>query len=88
MELAVRDRGLGIPAEKRAQLFERFYQAHRNGHYGGLGLGLYISRQIVALHGGTIRAEFPADGGTRFVVSVPVGLDEPGTAAVVSLPRC
>jgi len=72
IELAVRDRGPGIPAEKREQLFERFYQAHANGHQGGMGLGLYISRQIVELHGGNIRAEFPSDGGTRFVVRMPI----------------
>jgi signal transduction histidine kinase len=37
----------------------------------GMGLGLYISRQIVELHGGSIHAEFPGDGGTRFVVRLP-----------------
>ena len=52
--------------------FERFYQAHGDGHKSGMGLGLYISRQIVELHGGRISAEFPVDGGTRFVVSLPV----------------
>ena len=84
VDLAVRDHGLGIPVEKRAALFERFYQAHRAGHRGGLGLGLYVSRQIVELHGGTIRAEFPAEGGTRFVVRLPVGLDRPDTAEASS----
>ena len=68
----VRDYGLGIPPEKRAHIFERFYQAHLNAHKSGMGLGLYISRQIVELHGGTRRAEFPADGGTRLVVTLPV----------------
>jgi signal transduction histidine kinase len=70
-ELAVRDFGLGIPHEKRGQIFERFYQAHGEGHRSGLGLGLFISRQIVSLHGGEIHAEFPDDGGTRFVVRLP-----------------
>ena len=37
----------------------------------GMGLGLYISRQIVELHGGTIHAEFPDTGGTKFVVTLP-----------------
>ena len=37
-----------------------------------MGLGLYISRQIVELHSGSIEAEFPEDGGTRFVVRVPL----------------
>jgi excisionase family DNA binding protein len=75
VELSVRDHGIGIPPERRGQIFERFYQAHDNGHRSGIGLGLYISRQIVELHGGEIRAEFPSDGGTRFVVSLPTGSD-------------
>jgi signal transduction histidine kinase len=70
IELAVRDRGLGIPEEKRAQIFERFYQAHDNGQRG-MGLGLYVSRHIVELHRGQMWAEFPPDGGTRMVVRLP-----------------
>jgi signal transduction histidine kinase len=72
-ELSVRDHGLGIPPEKRAQIFERFYQAHGGGHRSGLGLGLFICRQIVEMHGGTITAEFPEDGGTRVIVRIPLG---------------
>jgi two-component system, sensor histidine kinase len=72
IRLAVRDHGIGIPLEKRASIFERFYQAHAEDHRSGLGLGLYIIQQIVAKHGGEITAEFPADGGTRFVVRLPV----------------
>jgi PAS domain S-box-containing protein len=71
VELSVRDHGLGIPPEKRGQIFEQFYQAHEGNYQGGLGLGLYISHQIVELHGGEIRAEFPSDGGTRFIVRLP-----------------
>jgi len=72
--LSVRDRGVGVPAEHRAHIFDRFYQAHAGGpltSMAGMGLGLYISRQIVELHGGTIHADFPADRGTQFVVSLP-----------------
>jgi excisionase family DNA binding protein len=76
VRLSVRDRGLGIPEEQRGQIFERFYQAHENGHQQGLGLGLYICRQIVELHGGEIRAEFPPDGGTSFVVRLPLQQDD------------
>ena len=71
IEIAVRDRGLGIPPERRSRIFERFYQAHQDTHSSGMGLGLYVSRQIVELHGGEIRAEFPPDGGTRFVIRLP-----------------
>jgi signal transduction histidine kinase len=72
LEISVRDHGLGIPPDKRAQIFERFYQAHGNRHKSGMGLGLHISRQIVELHGGELTAEFPADGGSRFVVRLPL----------------
>ncbi|TMF04436.1 MAG: two-component sensor histidine kinase, partial [Chloroflexi bacterium] len=54
--------------------FDRFYQAHAGGaltSMAGMGLGLYISRQIIELHGGTIRAEFPDDGGTCIVITLP-----------------
>ncbi|HEY6958298.1 MAG TPA: ATP-binding protein [Candidatus Limnocylindria bacterium] len=67
--ITVRDRGLGVPPEHRNRLFDRFYQAHPDR--SGMGLGLYITRQIVERHGGTIYAEAPSDGGTRFVVSIP-----------------
>lgn len=71
VELTVRDHGLGIPSDQQGQIFERFYQAHGNDHASGLGLGLFISRQIVELHGGQITAEHPTDGGVRFRVRVP-----------------
>jgi signal transduction histidine kinase len=72
VHLAVRDRGIGIPVEKRADIFERFYRAHDEEHRSGLGLGLYISQQIVESHSGKIAVEFPPDGGTRFIVNLPV----------------
>lgn len=74
--IAVRDHGLGIPPERRNHIFDRFYQAHAEPSLGGLGLGLYISQQIVELHQGNLSVEFPPDGGTRFVVCVPRDLDE------------
>jgi signal transduction histidine kinase len=77
VRLAVRDHGIGVPPEHRGQIFERFYQAETvpTKHASGMGLGLYISRQIVELHDGRIAAEFPPDGGTRFVVTLPTGAD-------------
>jgi signal transduction histidine kinase len=69
--LVVRDHGVGIPPDDRPHVFERFYQSQSGDQRGGLGLGLYVSRQIVELHGGRIEAEFPDDGGTRMVVSLP-----------------
>jgi excisionase family DNA binding protein len=72
VELSVRDHGLGIRPEKRPQIFERYYQAHGDGFRSGMGLGLYITREIVELHGGAIQAEFPEDGGSRFIVRLLV----------------
>lgn len=73
--ITVRDRGSGVPPEHRPRIFDRFYQVCGQAAQAGLpglGLGLYISRQIVELHGGTIAAEFPEDGGTRMAVTLPV----------------
>jgi signal transduction histidine kinase len=73
LELTVGDRGVEIPIEARNRIFERFFQARSDDATQGLGLGLYVSRQIVELHGGRIQADFPTEGGTRFVVTLPVG---------------
>jgi protein-histidine pros-kinase len=71
VQLAVRDHGLGIPEEHRAHIFDRFYQAHASSFRSGLGL--YISREIIALHGGQLTVEFPPDGGSLFVARLPIG---------------
>ncbi len=76
VKLTVRDRGVGVSPEHREHIFDRFYQAHAGGPLtgmAGMGLGLYISRQIVEMHAGSIVAEFPEDGGTRVVVRLPSG---------------
>lgn len=72
LHVSVRDYGPGIPSERRDRLFDRFYQARAGDRRSGMGLGLYISRQIVEQHGGHIQAEFPTDGGTRLIVELPV----------------
>ncbi len=77
VRIAVRDHGIGVPPAQRQRLFGRFFQASRRPA-GGLGLGLYISRRIVELHGGRIWAEFPEDGGSLFVVTLPLRRGEGG----------
>jgi PAS domain S-box-containing protein len=77
MHLVVRDYGIGIPAEHLPYIFDRFYQAHAGQHFAGvvgMGLGLYISRRLVEMHGGTIGIDSPPDGGTRVTVTLPVGV--------------
>jgi two-component system OmpR family sensor kinase len=79
--IRVRDHGPGVPPERREHLFERFYRAGEQDHVAGLGLGLYISRQIVALHRGTLDASFPEDGGT--CMTVTLSLDAAADSATV-----
>jgi PAS domain S-box-containing protein len=69
--LTVRDFGIGIPAEMLPRIFERFERAVSSRAYGGLGLGLYIVRQIVEAHGGCIRVMSQPGEGATFVVELP-----------------
>ncbi|HKG78182.1 MAG TPA: PAS domain-containing sensor histidine kinase, partial [Pyrinomonadaceae bacterium] len=75
VDLVVTDTGAGIPPEFLPYIFERFRQADTSEKrtHGGLGLGLSIVRNLVEMHGGSVRAESKGDGcGTRFVVSLPI----------------
>jgi PAS domain S-box-containing protein len=70
--LTVRDHGIGIAAEDQARIFERFERAVSARHYGGLGLGLWIVRQVAEAHGGRIAvASVPGEGST-FTVELPM----------------
>jgi signal transduction histidine kinase/ActR/RegA family two-component response regulator len=72
--ITVKDDGQGIPAEFLPHVFDRFRQADGSitRHHGGLGLGLAIVRQLVELHGGTVRAQSEGeDRGATFVVELP-----------------
>lgn len=73
LELAVTDTGTGIAPEDLPHVFERFYKADRSRtrRGSGAGLGLAITRSLVQLHGGTIRAESAPGRGSRFVVELP-----------------
>jgi two-component system OmpR family sensor kinase len=68
----VRDNGLGVPEQKRAQLFKRFFRAHEDitGEIDGTGLGLSIVRETAASFGGKAWAEFHEDG-TAFYFTMP-----------------
>jgi signal transduction histidine kinase len=71
--LQVRDEGSGIPEAFLPRIFERFERAASTNHYGGMGLGLYLARQIAEAHGGTIAASNPSGGGACFTVRLPLG---------------
>ncbi len=74
--IAVTDCGIGIPVEHRDHIFDRFYRAHTGNNVSGIGLGLYVSKQIVLLHHGTLEVDFPSDRGSRFIIRLPMNPDE------------
>jgi PAS domain S-box-containing protein len=70
--LEVVDRGIGISAEDRGRIFDRFERAVSVRHYGGLGLGLWITREIVKVLGGEITVESTPGEGSTFTVRLPM----------------
>jgi two-component system sensor histidine kinase GlrK len=77
--LSVEDAGPGVPEEEKERVFDRFFQSDGRGRPGGgVGLGLALCREVVAVHGGTIWVEDAPRGGARFRVLLP---REPGTVA-------
>jgi PAS domain S-box-containing protein len=73
IRLSVRDQGLGVPKESQERIFNRFERAISANDVSGLGLGLFISRQIVEAHGGRIWVESDGPGhGATFHVELPV----------------
>ncbi|MDC0708915.1 MEDS domain-containing protein [Stigmatella sp. ncwal1] len=73
VSLAVKDQGIGISSEAQARLFRKFERAVPARHYGGLGLGLYISRMLVEAMGGTLQVDSRVGQGSTFTVSLPCG---------------
>lgn len=72
VKLIVQDRGKGISEEKLPQLFRRFERFEHDPSIPGLGLGLYISQQIVITHGGSITAASVLGEGSVFTVEIPL----------------
>jgi len=75
LNVEVRDTGIGIPAEEQDKIFERFYQVDSSPHRRaeGTGIGLSIVRDILALHGCSIRVESREGEGSRFLFTLPLG---------------
>ena len=73
VQLIVRDYGIGISPEDQARIFDRFERAVSKQSYGGIGLGLWIARQIVDAHGGRIEVASESGQGSTFRVELPKG---------------
>lgn len=75
-EIDITDNGIGIDKDKIEQIFERFYQINNDMTQSnfGTGIGLHLSRSLVELHHGIIKAQNREDGqGTRFIIRLPLG---------------
>lgn len=70
--ISVKDFGSGIPRKDKYEIFKRFYQSHKHATFPGLGLGLYISSEIVTQHGGKIWVESKKGKGSIFYFSLPL----------------
>jgi PAS domain S-box-containing protein len=73
VEVSVADRGIGIPVDARARIFERFYQvdASSTRRFGGAGLGLALAKELVTLHDGDIAVDSAEGRGSTFTVRLP-----------------
>ncbi|MCI0410823.1 MAG: ATP-binding protein, partial [Acidobacteria bacterium] len=79
LNVEIWDTGIGIPPEEQDKIFERFYQVDSSAHRRaeGTGIGLSIVRDILALHGCSIRVESRAGDGSRFLFTLPLGRTAP-----------
>ncbi|RLC59334.1 MAG: hypothetical protein DRI80_12660, partial [Chloroflexota bacterium] len=71
VEVSVQDDGPGIPPQEQEHIFDRFYTLSTGRSPAGVGLGLYIARQLVSLHGGSIGVESQPGAGSRFYFTIP-----------------
>jgi signal transduction histidine kinase len=69
--VSIVDHGIGIDASTQELIFSRFGRGVSPRNYGGLGLGLYVSRRLVEAHGGSIRVESEPGFGAKFIIELP-----------------
>ncbi len=74
IKVSVTDFGIGIPAEKLPFVFERFFRVKEDQTFSGLGLGLYISSEIIKQHGGVMGVESEENKGSCFWFTLPLAL--------------
>jgi len=71
-KIIVKDQGIGIPADQQKKIFNRFERAVSPRDYKGLGVGLYITYQIVKAHNGKIHVESQLNNGSTFIIELPL----------------
>ncbi len=76
-KVSVRDQGPGISGEGLAQIFELFHREEPTAHLPGQGLGLFITKQIIESHGGSISVDSEPGSGSTFLIQMPLAGDEP-----------
>lgn len=74
LRIEIEDEGMGVPAEERSQIFKRFYRGSTEQVQaeGGQGIGLYLARNIIEQHGGTIKVAAAKPRGSIFVIQLPL----------------
>lgn len=77
IEISIEDNGIGIPKESLNTIFNMYEQVEGTSkNYGGTGLGLYITKNLVELHGGDIKAYSSVGDGSRFVFTLPLSFSQ------------
>jgi PAS domain S-box-containing protein len=75
IQISISDQGIGIPEDERERIFEPFYRVSSekvSSVTSGVGLGLFVSQQIIAMHHGQIGVEAVPGGGSRFMITLPI----------------
>ncbi len=86
VEIIVKDTGIGIPADKLENVFNRFYQVDSSAtrEHEGTGIGLALVKELVELHGGEIKVESKEGGGTAFTIRIPLGKEHLETTQIMA----
>ncbi len=78
LTVSMNDKGLGISKEQLPYVFERFFRVEKTRNIEGIGLGLYLCRQIIHAHKGHVWAESDEGKGSTFYFSIPISFASPG----------